>query len=94
MELNMTELKMDELNQVSGGVLRTVNTGYPNLNAKLRNGPSISGTNQIASLPNGTVVDTVTDERVYDLASGRSFVQVTVNGQTGWIAASIIGLPR
>lgn len=90
----MKELNLNELEQVSGGVWRTVNTGVEGLNAKLRNGPSMKGTKQIASLPNGTLVDTLTDQVVYDPASGRNFVEVTVNGQTGWIAASIVGLPR
>lgn len=90
----MNELNLNEMEQVTGGVLRTVDTGIPDMNAKLRNGPSMEGTKQIASLPNGTVVDTVTDELVRDPKSGRNFVQVTVNGKTGWIAASIIGLPR
>lgn len=90
----MRELNPEELDQVSGGVWREVNTGIPNKNAKLRNGPSMEGTSQIASLKNGTMVDTMTDELVYDPASGRNFVQVTVNGKTGWIAASIIGMPR
>ena len=90
----MNELNLNEMEQVTGGVLRTVNTGIPDMNAKLRNGPSMEGTKQIASLPNGTVVDTVTDELVRDPKSGRNFVKVTVNGKTGWIAASIIGMPR
>ena len=53
----------------------------------------------IAALPSGTVVDTVTDKPVYDSASGRNYVQINFtdkNGKTatGWIAASIVGLPR
>ena len=89
----MKELKPDEMENISGGVWRTVNTGVSGLNAALRNGPS-KRSKQIASLPNKTQVDTVTDQVVYDPVSGRNFVEVTVNGQTGWIAASIIGLPR
>ena len=90
----MKELNVNDLDRVAGGVWRTVNTGVPGQNAKLRNGPSTQGTKQIASLPNGTQVDTVTDETVYDPVSRRNFVEVTVNGKTGWIAASIIGMPR
>ena len=90
----MKELNLNEMEQVNGGVWRTVNTGVDGLNAALRDGPSKKGTKQIASLPNGTQVDTVTDQVVYDPASGRNYVQVTVNGKTGWIAASIVGLPR
>lgn len=89
----MRKLKPDEMENISGGVWRTVDTGVSGLNAALRNGPS-KGSKQIASLPNKTQVDTVTDQVVYDPVSGRNYVKVTVNGQTGWIAASIIGLPR
>ena len=91
---NIRELKPDEMEQVTGSVWRTVNTGVSGLNAALRDGPSKKGTKQIASLPNGTQVDTITDQVVYDPVSGRNFVEVTVNGKRGWIAASIIGLPR
>jgi len=90
----MKELNLNEMEQVSGGVWRTVNTGVEGLNAALRNGPSKKGTKQIASLPNGTQVDTLTDQVVYDPASGRNFVEVTVDGKVGWVAASIVGLPR
>jgi len=89
----MKELNLDQLEQVQGGVWRTVNTGVKGLNAALRAESNKSST-QIASLPNGTQVDTVTDELVYDPVSGRNFVKVKVNGKTGWIAASIIGMKR
>ena len=81
------------MDQVTGGVWRTVNTGVSGLNAALRNGPGKQA-KQIASLPNGTQADTVTDQVVYDSVSGRNFVEVDVNGIRGWIAASIVGLPR
>ena len=89
----MKELNLDQLEQVQGGVWRTVNTGVKGLNAALRAESKKSST-QIASLSNGTQVDTVTDELVYDPVSGRNFVKVKVNGKTGWIAASIIGMKR
>ena len=44
----MKELNLNEMEQVSGGVWRTVNTGVEGLNAALRNGPSKKGTKQIA----------------------------------------------
>ena len=52
-----------------------------------------------ASLPSGTQVDTVTDKVVYDDASGRNFVEIRFTDKygkpgTGWVAASIVGLPR
>ena len=49
----MRALKPDEMENVTGGVWRTVNTGVSGLNAALRNGPS-KGSKQIASLPNKT----------------------------------------
>ena len=89
----MSELNLHQMEKVTGGVWRTVNTGVSGLNAALRIGPG-KNTKQIASLPNGTQVDTVTDQVVYDSVSGRNFVEVDVNGMRGWVAASIVGLPR
>lgn len=87
------ELNLNELVQVTGGVIRTVNTGVPGLDAAFREGPG-KGYKQIGHIPNGTQVDTVTDTLYYDSASRRNFVQITHNNVTGWIAASIVGLPR
>ena len=92
------ELSMDAMEQVTGGVQRTVNTGIEGLNAAVRCGAGKSY-RQIASLPSGTVVDTISDKLEFDDASGRNFVEITFrdkNGKTstGWIAASIVGLPR
>ena len=63
------------------------------MEAALRAGPSKSS-KQIGHVPNGTVVDTVSDVLVYDEESGRHFVQVRVNGKVGWIASSIVGMKR
>ena len=49
----MSELNLNQMEQVTGGVWRTVNTGVSGLNAALRIGPG-KNTKQIASLPNGT----------------------------------------
>ena len=49
------ELNMDELEQVTGGRTATVNTGTDE-NAAIRNAPGNG--NIIASLKNGTLVDT------------------------------------
>ena len=87
------ELNPSEMENVTGGVWRTVNTGVSGLKAALRSGPG-KGNPQIASLSNGTQVDTITDQVVYDPVSRRNFVEVSVNGITGWVAASIVGLPR
>ncbi len=92
------ELNLNEMEAVTGGVQRIVNTGVPDLNAAVRLGPS-KGTKQIASLPNGTMIDTINDELVYDSVAGRNFVEISFTDkygktQTGWIAASIVGLKR
>ena len=88
--MDKRELNLNEMAQVTGGVHRTVNTGVSGLNAALRADAS-KGSKQIGSIPNGTVVDTIDDRLVYDPVSQRNFVQVTFNGKTGWIAASILG---
>ena len=98
MDHEKAELSLYEMEQVNGGVFRTVNTGRTDLNAAVRSGPS-KGDSQIASLPNGTVVDTVSDELVFDPVGGRNFVEVTFTDKhgatrTGWIASSILGMKR
>ena len=95
---NRNELKPEEMEQVTGGVWRTIDTGIPGKNAAIRSGASVNA-GQIASLPSGTQVDTVTDKVVYDDASGRNFVEIRFTDKygkpgTGWVAASIVGLPR
>ena len=97
-EMEKKELTLDEMSQASGGVFRKVNTGKVGLNAAVRSGPS-KGDRQIASLPNGTVVDTVSDILVFDPLAGRNFVEVTFTNKygetrTGWIASSILGMKR
>ena len=98
MDNEKRELSLDEMEQVSGGVYRKVNTGKAGLNAAVRSGPSKCD-RQIASLVNGTNVDTVTDELVYDPVAGRHFVEITYMDKagvqrTGWIASSILGMRR
>ena len=92
------ELNLDELAQASGGVKRTINTGIDGMSAAIRDGASTSA-RWLAGLPNGTVVDTVTDKTVKDSVSGRNFVEIDYtdkngNQARGWVAASIVGLPR
>ena len=91
------ELSLDQMEEVTGGVNRTVNTGVADLKAAVRSGPGKSY-GQIASLSNGTVVDTISDP-VYDEVARRHFVQVTYTdksgaSRTGWIATSILGMKR
>ena len=84
----MNRMDDESLDNVVGGAIRTVHTGS-NKNAALRNGPG-TGFDQIDSLRNGTKVDT-TGRRIYNEDDDRYFCEVRVNGQKGWIAASIIG---
>ena len=91
------ELSMDQMEEATGGVYHTVNTGVADLKAAVRKGPGKSY-GQITSLPNGTVVDTISDP-VYDQVAGRHFVEVTFTDKggvtrTGWIATSILGMKR
>ena len=95
---NMQELDLDTLDQVVGGVHRTINTGIPGKSAAIRSDASTEAS-WIAGLPSGTVVDTVTDQLVRDKVSGRNFVEIDFtdkngNIRRGWVAASIVGLPR
>ena len=95
---NKQKLSIEETEQITGGVQRTINTGIDGMNAAIRSGAGTSY-GQIASLPNGSIVDTITDELYYDPISNRNFVQITYvdkygKSGTGWVAASIVGLPR
>ena len=78
-------IKEQELEKVSGGECRTVNTGdyrdaairsYPGLNAPV-----------IASLPNGTVANTT---GIFTQADGRNWAEIDYPVQ-GWIKGSILG---
>ena len=79
--MDKKELNLEEMGKVVGGVLRTVNTNC-DLNAAVRKGPSKKDS-QIASLPNGTVVDTISDQLVYDPVAGRHFVEVRFTDKNG-----------
>ena len=91
---NKRELSMDEMNRAVGGTGRTVNTGVSGLNAALRE-QARKSSKQIGSIPNGTRLDVNDSTLTRDPESGRNFVYVICdNGKTGWVAASIVGLPR
>ena len=96
---NMKELNLNEMDQISGGVQRVINTNCSD-NAAIRSAPTRGQQNQIASLPNGTIVNTINENSLtYDAASGRNFVQIEFIDKrgvkrTGWVAASIVGLRR
>ena len=84
---------MSELEKVTGSKIRKVNTGVDGLDAALR-AESRKSSKQIGHLPNGTTVEIISDTLVYDPEAGRHFVEISVNGTTGWIASSIVGLKR
>ena len=90
---DMNELSLDEMSKVSGGTMRTVNTGVVGLNAALR-AEAKKDSKQIGSLVNGSQVDVNDSTLTFDSESHRNFVYVTSNGKSGWVAASIVGLPR
>ena len=90
---NMQELNLNQMEMVSGGAWRTVNTGVEGLNAALR-AEAKKSSRQIGSIQNGTSVDVLDTSLTRDDESGRNYVYVTCNGKSGWIAASIVGLPR
>ena len=92
----MFELNGEQLEQVIGGVNRIVNTGCGD-KAAIRKGPG-KGWGQLTSIVNGTNVNTISDA-VWDDVSGRHYIEIEFydrNGvfRTGWIATSLIGLPR
>ena len=91
--MDKKELNMNEMENVTGGVRCTVNTGIPGVDAALR-ADSRKSSRQVGHLPNGTMVDVRPETIVRDAESGRNFVQVSVNGKDYWIAASLVGLPR
>ena len=95
---NENELNLDQLNAVSGGTQRVVNTNTID-KAAIRSDPFKSPTNQIAALASGTIVNTIDDTLVFDEGTQRNYVQIEFTDskgklRTGWIAASIVCLPR
>ncbi len=88
------ELNLDEMANVTGGRLVTINTGTDQ-NAAIRNAPGNGDI--IASLKNDTIVDTV-GTPVYDSGTDRNWIRVKFKKKgktrTGWVAASIVGLKR
>ncbi len=93
MSNNMREVSLEEMDQVSGGVYRTVNTGMAGIDAGLfKDASRKSG--QIDHIPNGTVVDTTSDELIWDPDTQRHYVEVTYKGKVGYVASSLLGMKR
>ena len=88
MSTEFNKINEEALENVVGGVKRTVDTGTSQ-NAALRDGPG-KGYEQIASLKNGTKVNAT---GVIKFADGRHWAEVDYP-EYGWIAASIIGYDR
>lgn len=77
-----------ELNDISGGTNRIVNTGDER-NAAIRIAPGESNT-QIGSLPNGTMANATGR---FATADGRNWAEIDYPVR-GWIKASILGFSR
>ena len=93
---DMRELDLETMGGITGGARAVVDTGSDS-KAAVRS-DHFKGKNQIATLTNGTEVNTISD-LVYDPESGRNWVQIEFTDsrgrqRTGWIAASIVGLKR
>ena len=74
-----------ELEKVSGGAYRVVNTGDER-NAAIRNAPGLS-TTIIGSLPNGTMANTTGR---FVRVDGRNWAEIDYP-MWGWIKGSILG---
>ena len=83
--MNTKDMNDQELEKVSGGEYRTVNTGdsrdaairsYPGLNAPV-----------VAVLPNSTVANSTGR---FTFADGRNWAEINYPGQ-GWIKGAILG---
>jgi bacteriocin-like protein len=77
-----------ELENVSGGMNRVVNTGDER-NAAVRVAPGVNNT-QIGSLPNGTMANATGR---FASADGRNWAEIDYPVR-GWIKASILGYDR
>ena len=85
--MDKNALNSEELNGVSGGDMRTVNTGRP-VDAVVRCGPGLEYP-QIGSLPNNTQVNT-TGNNSYNSMDGRTWYEINYP-MYGWMAGSLLG---
>ena len=84
----INKINVEALENVIGGVKRTVDTGTSQ-NAAVRENPGLNS-RQIGSLPNGTKVNAT---GVFKKADGRNWAKID-SPVKGWIKASIIGYAR
>ena len=80
-------LNSEEMNGVSGGILREVNT-HQTVDAVVRSGPGLMY-GQIGSLKNGTQVNT-TGNTSYNPMDGRTWYEINYP-LYGWMAGSLLG---
>ncbi len=80
-------LSNEEMNGVSGGVSRIVDTKTP-MDAVVRGGPGL-GYPQVGSLINGTQVNT-TGNSSYNPQDGRTWFEINYP-MYGWMAGSLLG---
>lgn len=80
-------LNNEEMNGVSGGIMRTVDTKKP-VDAVVRGGPGLEYP-QIGSLPNYTQVNT-TGNTSYNSMDGRTWYEINYP-LYGWMAGSLLG---
>lgn len=90
------KLTDDQLNDVTGGVWRMINTGASSMPSKLYKSPS-GKSEVIIEIPNGSVVDTIDETLYFDSSTKRNYVEITFRNEnneiiTGWIKASHVGL--
>lgn len=92
---DMIELNLDDMEQVTGGELRTVNTGTAQRAGIWKKFEDISNKAASDGLANDTVVNTIGDPK-YVGAKDRSFIEIEYmkkgKKKKGWIAASILGI--
>ena len=80
-------LNSAEMDGVSGGVMRTVQTNMP-VDAVVRSGPGMQHS-QIGSLKNNTQVNT-TGNSAYNPMDGRTWYEINYPIY-GWMAGSLLG---
>ena len=91
------ELSLEALKKVSGGKTAPINTGSDQNAGVWKDFEAIGVARANDSLENGTPVN-ILGAPVFHQAKGRNYVQIEYakNGRAkkGWVAASIVGLPR
>ena len=85
--MDKKSLNPEDLNNVSGGAMRTVNTGMA-IDAVVRGGPGMQY-GQIGSLKNNTQVNT-TGNSSYNPQDGRTWYEINYP-MYGWMAGSLLG---